>query len=108
MYVGEYEAPAVGVALADRHQLVPSVADLAAEQVKAPEQRHRIGEGYSEGRRGMQDRPVIKLQCRRELTELEMEQGFMPPDVRPHAVLGGRPERFARGHPTQTILGAPG
>ena len=56
----------------------------------------------------MEQGAIVQRKCGVVLSEFEVIQRLVPPDMHLRDILGCRPELLARNHPAKTVLGAPG
>ena len=91
-----------------RQQIAPPLGDVAAKRVEPPQQSRGIAQIEGQGPQRVQQGSVVQRECGVVLSEFEVEQRLVPPDVHLGDVLGCRPERLARDHPAESVLRAPG
>src|SRR6516165_460571 len=94
------------MAFPPRREMLPSVAKRASERVQAPQQGCAIADAHAGRTHRRKDRPIINLKCGLVLAELNMKQGFVPPDVHAIEIVLRRPEGFAYFHPSEPVLRA--
>jgi predicted GNAT family acetyltransferase len=107
--VGEDKAFSVGVPVPQRRQLVPAIADIAAERVEAPQQGRGVGQAVAERALSRADRAVVERERRVILPKLDVEQRLVPPDMGLIGMArGSTTKRLARRHPSQAVFRPPG
>ena len=79
VYVGENETFPIGVAIPQRRHFLPTVANLAAEDVETPQQSRCVGQAVAEPTLGLAKRTVVERQRCFVLPKLDAEQRLVPP-----------------------------